>query len=149
MSGKFKFSGKVSILHLNTRKEGKDGEKELAVDIKLTAECGVDVLEYFGDGLAQMLYLDSGAVKNSGMGPLTFGSELDGYRMETLGAVFFGVRVKKFSIEPKDGNIVVITFNVSFKPSGSQVAQMAEYLQEEIEISLEPANDELELEVAA
>lgn len=33
---KFRFQGRASILHLNTRKEGQDDDKELAVDVKLT-----------------------------------------------------------------------------------------------------------------
>ncbi len=39
-----------------------------------------------------------------------------------------------------------LTFSVSFKPSGDEVARMAEYLQDAIEINLEPANDELDLD---
>lgn len=144
MNGKFKFSGKVSIQHLNTRKEGPDDEKELAVDIKLTADCDLSILSYFGDDLAEFLFLDSGAVKNLSLGPLTFGNELENYRLETLGSTFYGVRVKKFSLEPGDGNVVRLTFGVSFKPSGDEVAKMVEYLQEEISVSLDPANEELD-----
>lgn len=146
MNGKFKFSGKVSIQHLNTRKEGPDEDKELAVDIKLTADCDLSVLYYFGDDLAAFLYLDSGAIKYTSLGPLNFGNELENYRLDTLGSTFYGCRVKKFSIEPRDGHLVRLTFGVSFKPSGDEVATIAEYLQEEIGIRLEPANEELDLD---
>lgn len=36
MSGKFRFSGKAEIQHLNTRKEGPEDDKELAVDVKFS-----------------------------------------------------------------------------------------------------------------
>lgn len=143
---KFKFKGYATILHLNARKEGPDEDKELAVDLKLTTECDDSILDMLGDNLREFLFLPSGAVRNEMLGPLTFKHEIEDYRLETMGSTHHGVKVKKITTEPKDSRKITLTFSVSFKPSGDEVARMAEYLQDAIEISLEPANDELDLD---
>lgn len=146
---KFRFAGRASITHLNTRKEGPDEEKELAVDVKLQALCGVEAAGYFEPELAGFMFLEGGAVRNTMMGPITFSHELEDYRLEAVGSTFHGVKVKKFSLEPVDGNQVRLTFSISFKPSGDEVARMAEYLQDEIDIAIMPTNEELGFEEAA
>lgn len=143
---KFKFSGLASVLHLNARKEGPNDEKELALDVKMEAVTGAEVADFFEPTLSGFMFLEGGAVRNPLMGAVTFGNELEHYRLEAMGGVFQGVKVKKFSLEPKDGNQVRLTFSLSFKPSGTEVAKLAEYLQDAIEIDLQPANDELDLE---
>lgn len=145
MNSKFRFAGQAEILHINARKEGPDDDKQLAVDLKLSATATESALYYFDDQLALFLYTDIGAVRNTMLGPIPIKSELEEYRMEMMGSTHYGVKVKKFSLEPKDDRQVVITFQVSFKPSGDEVAQLAEYLQDAIDIVLEPANDELDL----
>lgn len=142
---KFRFQGRASILHLNTRKEGPDDYKELAVDVKLQALCGMDVTEYFEPELARFLFLEGGAVRNVMMGPISFSHELEDYRLEAVGSTFHGVKVKKFTLEPVDGSQIRLTFSISFKPSGDEVARMAEYLQDEIDIEVNPSSEELDL----
>lgn len=144
---KFRFVGNADITHLNTRKEGPDESKELAVDLKLCAVADAGILDLLGDGIADFLYMAENpeAVRNTMLGPITFKHEIEDYRLDMLGQTHYGVKVKKISAEPKDGRVVSITFGVSFKPSGDEVAQLAEYLQEPIEITLEPANNELDL----
>ena len=142
---KFRFQGRASIAHLNTRKEGPDDEKELAVDVKLQALCGVDICAFFEPELAGFMFLEGGAVRNVMMGPISFTHEIEDYRLEAVGSTFNGVKVKKFTLEPMDGNQIRLTFSISFKPSGDEVARMAEYLQDEIEIDLNPSNEELDL----
>lgn len=142
---KFRFVGDADILHLNTRKEGPDEDKVLAVDVKLQATVGPEICDFFEPALADFLFLDSGAVRNVLMGPTTFANELEHYRLEVAGSVHYGVKVKKFALEPKDGRQIGLTFQISFKPSGDEVAKLAEYLQDAIEIMLEPENEELDL----
>lgn len=142
---KFRFQGRASITHLNTRKEGPDDDKELAVDVKQQALCGVNVCDYFEPELAYFLFMEGGAVRNTMMGPIGFSNELEGYRLDAVGGTFYGVKVKKFSLEPVDGSQIRLTFSISFKPSGDEVARMAEYLQDEIDIELNPSREELDL----
>lgn len=142
---KFRFHGRASITHLNTRKEGPDDDKELAVDVKMQALTGINVTDYFEPELAYFLFLEGGAVRNTMMGPISFLHELEGYRLDAVGGTFHGVKVKKFSLEPVDGAQIRLTFSISFKPSGDEVARMAEYLQDEIDIELNPSSEELDL----
>ncbi len=139
----FHFTGRAEILHLNTRKEGPDDDKVLAADVKLRTTTSRDVLGFFEPAIAAALFLDSGAVRNPMMGPITFTHEMEHYRMETFGSTFSGCKLKKFAMEPKDTSQIVLTFQVSFQPSGDEVAQLAEYLQDEIELALIPESGDL------
>lgn len=143
---KFMFSGAVSIIHLNTRKEGEEDNKVLAADVKLKAIVGNGILAFFEPMLLEALFLEGGAVRNVMMGPVQFLHKLEHYRLETFGSTFYGVSVGKFSLLPQDINQIELTFSVSFKPSGDEVARLAEYLQDMVEIRLEPENEELELD---
>jgi len=142
---KFRFKGVVSIKHLNTRKEGADEEQKLCVDLKLNTLTDDTVFHFFDDQLPYALWLPgTDAKRNLQLGALTFGHEHEGYRLEVCGSTHHGVKVKKFSLTIMDGKRVDMTFSVSFEPSGTEVATLAEYLADDIEIVLEPANEELE-----
>lgn len=145
MSNKFSYSGPVTISHINARKEGPDDDKELAVDLKLSMVTDATILDLFDDQLAAFFFTDINAVRNTQVGPVPFKTEMEGYRLEAVGGTFFGVKVKKFTVQPKDGFMAEVCFQISFKPSGDEVARMAEFLQEEMAIKIEPANDELDL----
>ncbi|WP_407280570.1 DNA translocase FtsK [Aromatoleum evansii] len=144
MSAKFRFLGKVQITHLNTRKEGPDEEKELAVDIKCEAIVSHDICSFFEPMLSDLLFLPGGSVRNLMLQPVEFSNELENYRAVIAGSTHYGCKVKKFRLQPKDTYQIRLTFQVSFKPSGDEVARIAEYLQDEMDIELDPANDELD-----
>lgn len=146
MTQKFRFKGKAEIIHLNARKEGPDDEKELAVDVKLRAVTGGDMLKYFDEELALVFYTDIGAIRNAMIGPVPFRHEIKSYTMTALGNTHFGVTLKKFSLEPLDRFKLELVFQASLKPMGNQVAVMAEYLQDEIDVTIEPENAELQLD---
>lgn len=144
MTTQFKFSGKVQITHLNTRKEGPDEDKELALDIKCEALADRDVCDFFEPALANFLFIEGGAVRNLMLQPVEFGNELENYRLEIAGSTHYGCRVKKFRLKPKDADQIMLTFQVSFKPSGDEEARIAEFLQDEMDVDLQPSNDELD-----
>ena len=146
MNQKFYYNGLVTISHINARKEGPDDDKVLAVDLKLSMVAEATILDLFDDQLAGFFFTDINAVRNTMIGPIPFTSELEDYRLEAVGGTFFGVKVKKFTVKPMDGFMAEVSFQISFKPSGDEVARMAEFLQEEMQIRLEPANDELDLD---
>ena len=135
----------ATIQHLNTRKEGPDDEKELACDLKLSATVAANIFTYFEEDLIPALYHPEGIVKNVMIGAIPFVHELLDYRMEMNGIEQFGVKVKKFHIQPMDDFKAALTFSVSFKPSGTEVATLAEFLQDDIDLILEPANAELDM----
>lgn len=141
---KFRFKGTVSIKHLNTRKEGDDDAQKLCVDLKLNALTDKTVFHFFDDQLPFALWLPgTGAKRNLHLGPLEFCHEHEGYRLECCGSSHHGVKVKKFKLTILDGEHVDLTFSVSFEPSGTEVATLAEYLADDIDITLEAGNNEL------
>jgi hypothetical protein len=146
---KFSYDGVAEILHLNTRKEGKEEDgKELAIDVKFMVKMTSDAFSFFEcQDLANAFYTDIGAVKNVFIEPLGLTYELKNYRLTVVGKEYCGVTLKKFYLKPIDGNLVSITFQASFKPTSNEVALIAENLQDLIEISVEPTNRELEFQI--
>jgi len=132
----FTFQGRSEIRHINTRKEGPDEEKVLALDIKLTAKIDARLLEYFDSELSGFLFLPdgAGAVRNTAMEPIKFKHEIENCDLEIAGLNFHGVKVSKFSIEPVDGRQAWLTWQNSFQPASNEVAVISEYLMDEVEV---------------
>jgi hypothetical protein len=135
----------ATIQHLNTRKEGPDDDKELACDLKLSTTVNAGIFEYFDAPLGLTLYTPEGAARNLMIGAIPFTHELMDYRLTMNGVEQYGVKVKKFQIHAMDGFKAQLSFSVSFKPTGTEVATLAEFLQDDIDLTLEPANEELDL----
>jgi Ftsk gamma domain len=142
----FRFKGSVQIEHLNARKVGPKDSKTLAVDLKLSARVTDAVFHFFDDQLLHAVWLPGGAVRNIQLGPLCFGHELEDYRADLLGNTHFGVKVKAFSLAVKDGREVDLVFSISLGPQGTDMAVLAEHLQESLDITLQPANQDLLIE---
>lgn len=135
---KFQYKGKAEIKHLNVRKEGPDEEKVLAIDVKLQCTTSADMLDFFHEGIKDVLFTDAGAVKNMMLKPLEFLNTVLNCELEILGQRYFGVDVGKFQLKPKDGNQVLMTFSVSIQPSGDEVARISEFVMDEIDIAILP-----------
>lgn len=135
---KFSYKGKAEIRHLNVRKEGPDEEKVLAIDIKFQCVTGADVIDFFHEGLKAVLFTDVGAVKNMMLKPLAFYNTVMNCDLEVIGQRFGGIEVGKFTLAPKDGNQVTMTFSLSIQPSGDEVARFSEFVMDEIDISIQP-----------
>ncbi|SFI76511.1 hypothetical protein [Nitrosomonas sp. Nm34] len=144
METKFIYSGFASITHLNTRKEGPEDAKELAVDLKFKTEASKAVFQFFDPYIDTVLYdPGTGAVRNAKLGPITFDYELEHYAFQVLERMFSGAKVKKFALQPIDGHRVELAFQISFNPVGEDVALLAEFLQNDIEIKVFPIDGEL------
>lgn len=135
---KFRLDGLAVIKHINTRKEGPDEEKELAIDVKMEATVDAAYWDFFHEGLRDSLYTDIGAVRNPLMDAIGFSHSVRNCTLDLLGASFNEVEVSKFKLRPKDGNKVALQFAVSLSPRGNEVGQLAEFLQEETEVHIEP-----------
>lgn len=142
----FEFDGLAEILHLNTRKEGKEEDgKELALDVKFKVKIASTGFSFFEcEDLGNALYTDIGAVKNIFIDPITLSYELKNYSFEISGREYFGTTLKKFVLEPLDGNLLAVSFQATFKPTANEVALMAEHLQDMVQIKVHPENLELD-----
>jgi len=135
---KFEYKGKAEIKHLNVRKEGQEDAKELAVDIKIQCVTSADMLDFFHDGLKDALFTDVGAVKNVYLSPIAFSNKILNCELNILEQRYYGVDAGKFTFEPKDDNRVIMTFSVSIQPNGTDVAQLAEFVMDEVNIHILP-----------
>lgn len=132
---KFSYTGKANILHLNVRKEGPDDDKILAVDLKLECIAPAHLIDFFDEGLREVLYTDVGAVKNKRMEAIGFNNTVEnGELMVFDDSRFLGVTFGKFKIKAKDTHQVTLTFSASFQPSKDEVAILAEHVSDEIDI---------------
>lgn len=142
---KLRLSCSATIGHINARKEGPDDDKVLACDLKLAAIVdALEVMPYFDDALLGALFMEQGQVRNMMIGAIPFAHELTDYRMTIGGLEQRGVKVKKFAVSAMDGWKLSLSFSVSFQPAGDEVAILAESLQDDIAVELEPSNAELD-----
>ncbi len=139
----FKINTRATLLHINTRKEGNEDDKTLALDLKLTTRISSEIANFFGEGLKDFLFLDDGEPRFKRMEQVGFEHELRGYLLILNEQSHYGADVKKFKVQPVKGNQIDLTFSVSFKPISQVVATLAEFLSEQISIELLPQNTEL------
>ena len=137
----FHFNGRATVKHLNPRKEGPDDEKTLALDVKLQGKVPASLWDYFHEGLRPVLYTDLGAARNLLMESIGFNNEVKNCTVTILGRDFLGVTVGKFKLKPIDTWRIELTFSITVQPSGTEVAEFAEYLQDEVDVFSTPAPD--------
>lgn len=137
----FKFSGLATIAHINPRKEGPEDDKALAVDIKLKGTMDSGAWNFFHEGLVPVLYTDVGAAKNTMMESIGFAHAVRNCTMTILERTFHGVEVKGFKLRPVDTWRAEIVFSATITPDGDDIGLLAEYLQEEVQVSIEPQPD--------
>src|SRR5690606_16103034 len=135
------FDGVATIKHLNTRKEGPDEEKVLAMDVKLNATVSADLWDFFHPGIKPVLYTDAGGVQNLMMEAIGYGNIVKNCTVQIVGCHFYSVDVKNFKIRPTDGWKADLTFSLTIDPQGDQIAVLAEYLQEEVAVIIEPERE--------
>lgn len=144
----FKLNTRAELVHINTRKEGGEDNKELALDLKLKTRIPSDIANFFGEGLADFMFLADGAPRFKRMDQIGFDIDLLSYCLVLNEQTYYGVTVKKFKLSPVNDGLIDLTFSISFKPTSQVVATLAEFLDEMIGIELTPQNAELNFDDA-
>lgn len=134
----FHFDGGAEIGHLNVRKEGREDEKEIALDIKFEAITSADILACFEPTLRHFMFNEAGAPRFPMLGALQVDGEMVHHVVKFYDLEFNDVRLSKFTLLPKEKDKVKMTFQASLKPSDRELAIIAEYLKEEIPMTIEP-----------
>lgn len=141
----FSLRGTATIKHLNVRKEGPEDDKALAIDVKLEIKrvdrrlCG-----YFDDALEPFLWRgesDALIVRNAFLGPTEYLHTITGASVKLGDLDFVGGDVKKFGIVPQDGGVLTLTCSVTLQPSSADVAKLANWVLDEVEVSIEGPPD--------
>lgn len=131
----------VKLKHLNIRKEGKDDEKVLACDVKLEVRLPADCLAYFDPALKSFMFREPGEVRFGAMGPIEWRGDMLHMELDLGQFHFRNVTLKKFEFTPivVSGECFALTkFSASFKPEGSEIAILAEDMQNEVTASICP-----------
>ncbi len=137
---RFKFAGYATIRHLNVRKEGQEGEKALAVDVKFEGVAVGELCHYFDERLHHLFFdvSASGAIaRGAFLEPVGFRNELEDCLLTVEGIEFHGVKLKGFKLLPVDGGMVTLTFTASFQPTANEVAVLARKVADEVSVIAE------------
>lgn len=141
----FKVSGIATIKHLNVRKEGPDDEKILAVDVKLEiVKVDRRLCAYFDEALEAFLWrgdTDALIARNMFLVPVAYCNEIGGASVVIGSHSYSGCDVKKFQLNPRDGGVMTLTCSVSLYPNSGDVADLAKFVQDEINVSIEGPPD--------
>lgn len=141
----FKVTGIATIRHLNVRKEGPEDEKILAVDVKLHIN-NVDrrLCAYFDDSLEAFLWrgdTDALIARNVFLVPIAYMNEISNADVTIGQHSFSGCDVKKFQMDPRDGGVMALTCSVALYPNSGDVAELAKFVQDEVQILIEGPPD--------
>lgn len=131
----------AEVKHLNIRKEGDDDSKHLVIDMKLVIHAESDILGDFDAQLHGFLFTQAGEVRYPRMGPVQWGGEIKNLELEICGVEFLGVTLRKFQFEPvviKGAEQIDMTCTATFNPTGRDTAVIAEYVGEELPVTIRP-----------
>lgn len=137
----FEVNGHVSVKHINIRKDGPSDGKEVAVDLKLTAEgcpaatvCALLGVESEAEATVS-LWDEEGNPRFSGITDITSWAEFSGKHSIRLAGLqeVPCKRVHKFKFSPRGEHSVDVEFSVSIlSPPRRYVETLGELLQDEV-----------------
>ncbi len=136
---RFRFHDHAKIEHLNVRKEGPEDDKELKVDLKISAITDMAVADFLETNLRHFLWTHEGMARNPNIKAVQFSGSVGDCTAEMLGLTLTGIKARKFSIEPADVWRTRLTMVMTFQPSANEVAILTEMIGEGCEIKLEGA----------
>jgi DNA segregation ATPase FtsK/SpoIIIE-like protein len=140
----FKVEGKCEIVHLNVRKQGEEGDKELAVDLTLLTRIDAEHVKHFDDQVVGFLWMETTkAVRNPAIGDLTFAGVMMNMDL-TIAGIRATAELSKFSISPADNYKADVRFKATFKPTSTEIATLAELVSEQTDIKVDKAELPLE-----
>ena len=137
----FKLNGKATVKHINIRKEGNDDGKSLKVDLKLEARTGMALPDFLDTGLRHFLWSSTGIVRNPMLKAVGFKGEASGIGGKVCGLDVSSATAHKFAVEPHDSLEVTVTLTLTWEPSATDVAVIAEHIDEPIDIDIEAEPD--------
>ena len=156
---------KALLCNVNPRSEVHGAEREPAADLKIRVDCENHLLAEFAPSLRSFLYFKDEAADKDGRNdladqandapnlrfpaleaPLRWSEEMQNATLTVhhgIGGksdlVLKDVKVNAFSIEPREGGTVSLTFRVQCHPDERTLGKLAVQVQNEIDITLAPA----------
>lgn len=134
----FRFEGHAELQSLNIRKRGNDDEKVLVVDARFSGRAHADLCDYFDPLLRSFLFLDGVIARPRAMDPIGFCNVIEHCELRLLQRLFTDVQLRRFRIEPHDGGQIQLSFTATFRPSKDEVAVLAEFMDEDVHLVVQP-----------
>lgn len=134
----FRFEGHAELQSLNIRKRGNDDEKVLVVDARFSGRAHADLCDYFDPLLRSFLFLDGVIARPRAMDPIGFCNVIEHCELRLPQRLFTDVQLRHFRIEPHDGGQIQLSFTATFRPSKDEVAVLAEFMDEDVHLVVQP-----------
>lgn len=144
------------LLDVNGRIEHHGDDNELGSDIKFEMELGADILNQlfasdedsdehphlFDDQVVDVpdvLFDRDGRPRLRRINPIKLTTEFADHILTINSKLqLHDVKVNKFAVKPIGGRRVSLTFRVQGNPDAKQIAQLFEWLQDEVTIDIQP-----------
>lgn len=151
----FQLDTKAKLKNVNPRKEGPKDDQVLALDLKFETVCeGEIAADVLGDQqysrIREFLWRhgEDGEIRPrfSNLDRLKSERELPQMNVTVAGIWLAGAKVHKFGLVPEAGEKVELTFQVSVvDPPSNALPILADLLDQDLEVAIEPAQQELAL----
>lgn len=144
---------KAKLAHFNARSEMNGEDRVAAADVKLEVPLTDDDLAMFGPDLRSSWYNGDRKLRNPQLeGPFSWEAEIVGATLTIhhgLGGksdlVMQGCTVNAFKLTPLDGGSVLMACRVQCHPGEKEAGKLYSMVQGDVEVSLEPAQGELQV----
>lgn len=135
----FEYEGEATVSSVALKKEGKEPERVLAVEIGVGIMVERDFLANFSPTLGAFLWDTDGEPRYPSMGPIEWGGTVVHMEIEIMALSAMEVTLEKFEIQPISKGRAAVTFRARWRPESRDVAIVSESLvQPDVEIKLTP-----------
>lgn len=135
------FTKVAKLTHINLRAEGKD-EKALVADVKFATVLESDDLMDFHPNLVSLLWDADGNPRfRTLIESVKLKAELRHHDVTAQGIVIRDACLHKFNVAPLPLHSASVEFTATFRPGSRLVAQLSEWLQQDLELYVRPMAD--------
>lgn len=135
------FTKVAKLTHINLRAEGKD-EKALVADVKFSTVLESDDLIDFHPNLVSLLWDADGNPRfRTLIESVKLKAELRHHDVTAQRIVIRDACLHKFNVAPLPLHSASVEFTATFRPGSQLVAQLSEWLQQDLELYVRPMAD--------
>ena len=135
----FEYEGEATVSSVALKKEGREPERVLAVEIGLGIMVDREFMANFSPTLGNFLWDHAGDARYPSMGPIEWGGTVMHMEIEIMALAANEVTLEKFEIQPISQARAAVTFRARWRPESRDVAIVSESLvQPDVEIKLAP-----------
>jgi hypothetical protein len=132
MSG-FELEDKVKLEHVNARREKHGEQLVTALDLKITADTGNDVLAFLNPDLKNVLYRE-GSPRIPNLAPVRLTGKLEHIDAKVDGVKIDDATLTSFQVEPLHDDRVRLRFRLSMHPRGKEAATLIDMAETEVKL---------------